>query len=518
MRALALAAMGLCIASCGACASTQVRAPDRGRAGVLRYAQITEPDSLNPITSRFSWMALVGQFAFSALLTTRDGIHLAPDVAREVPSIANGGVSRDGKTITYHLRRGIKWQDGVPLSAHDVEFSLRAIVNPKNVVATRSGYDQIERLDVPAADTVVVHLREPWVPILAKFFGPDSDYVILPAHLLEKYAEINDVPFNAKPIGSGPFKVSQWVRGDHITFIANDGYFQGKPRLRRLIFRVVPDQSSIVTGLQTGELDAWFGAEPPANLQVSKDGAIKTSLFSGSSLGVIKINTRSPILSDVRIRRALELSFNIKRAVRVASLGLYEPAPARFPYNPAAAARTLDNAGWLRGDHGWRQKGGRPLQLELGYNRDRQLSRVLAAVLQQDARASGIDLKLKQYTTEQALGSAGRLGIFGSGSYQLYIAWDVRGVDPDVSSEFGCDQLAPHGNNDTFWCDKMADALLKDGRSNFDEMQRRRDYAAFSRILALQVPEILLFKSRTMLISNRRFSYVRGRPSSWEMR
>ncbi|MBV8171352.1 MAG: peptide ABC transporter substrate-binding protein, partial [Candidatus Eremiobacteraeota bacterium] len=192
--------------------------------GVLRYADISEPDSLNPLLSTQIVTADLEYLAFSFFFNVDDKLNFVPEVALEVPTQANGGISKDGLTITYHLRRGIKWQDGEPLTAKDVVFTFHAIMNPANNVQVRTGYDQIASVDAPNDDTVVVHMKRVYAPIVAYFMGQQGQEPVLPAHLLAQYPNINQIPYNTLPIGSGPFKITEWQHGDHITLVANPGY------------------------------------------------------------------------------------------------------------------------------------------------------------------------------------------------------------------------------------------------------------------------------------------------------
>ena len=183
-----------------------------------------EPDSLNPLLSAMSDVDSLSHLYMSYLLESDDRGQLIPEIAEQVPTQANGGISADGKTIVYHLRHGVVWQDGVPLTARDVVFSYRAVVNPANNVPLRVGYTVIESVGALRDDTVVVHLRRPFSPLLAYFFGPQGVAALMPEHLLSRYRDLNRASYNQAPIGSGPFRVVQWRHGDAVTFAANPLY------------------------------------------------------------------------------------------------------------------------------------------------------------------------------------------------------------------------------------------------------------------------------------------------------
>ena len=178
----------------------------------------------------------------------------------------NGGLSRDGRTIVYHLRPGVHWSDGVPVSARDVLFSLHAIVDPRNPVASREGYELIDRADALGPLTVRVHLRRAWAPAVATLFtyGTAPQYV-LPAHVLAKQQPLARAPFGAAPsVGDGPFSFVSWRRGERLVYRANPRYWRGRPALEQLEIGIVPDPSTNLTLLQSGAID--FNLVAPAQL------------------------------------------------------------------------------------------------------------------------------------------------------------------------------------------------------------------------------------------------------------
>ncbi len=176
-----------------------------------------EPQSLNPLLLQGAMSAMIDPALYSYLVTVNTRGNLVPDLAVRVPTLQNGGISRDGLTLRYRLRNGLKWQDGTPLTAADVAFTYAAIMNPKNNLPTRSPYDRIASVRALDSTTVQVRLKQPFSPIVSNFFAPDSNYVVLPAHLLKNYSDLNQIPFNASPVRSGPYRFVRWIRGDRLS-------------------------------------------------------------------------------------------------------------------------------------------------------------------------------------------------------------------------------------------------------------------------------------------------------------
>ena len=193
-------------------------------AGTLRIATQRSPNTLNPLLAANTTEALLNRLSFDTLLSVdSSGKHLLPILASAVPTTKNGGISADGLTITYRLRPGVRWQDGVAFTSRDVKFSWQAIMNDANNVSSRNGYERVRSVDTPDPLTVVFHLKAKFAPFVDTVFAEsDSPYCIVPAHLLAGYPNINQIPFNNLPIGTGPFRVVKWLHGGTSTFVAND--------------------------------------------------------------------------------------------------------------------------------------------------------------------------------------------------------------------------------------------------------------------------------------------------------
>lgn len=465
-----------------------------------------EPDTLNPLLTQEDDVEDLALLYSATLFRVDDHDNLIPEDATVVPTRANGGISPDGRTITYHLRRGVTWQDGAPFTSADVAFSWHAVVNRDNNVSPRVGYDQITNVTTPDSWTAIIHLRHPYAPIISQF-GNYLEYPILPAHLLAKYPNINSVPYNALPIGTGPYRVVEWARGDHITLEANPNYWRGPPAIKRLIFKFVPNPNTAAAQLQTGELDAWFNADP--NLYpVLEHEPVTITKHPINDLHLLLLNLQDPILRDVRVRQAIESALNRPLIVRAVVHGLgipidgdqptfswaYTQPPDAIQYDPNRASQLLNAAGWHFGSGGLRFKNGTELALELSGTQDVTAWQQVAALVQDSLRRVGISVTVKTFPTGLYFGAAAAGGILRGGKYQ--IAYDARllGVDPNDVEYYGCDQFAPNGQNDVFWCDRKADRAMHDALRTYDKATRRRDYAIAQDEMAADVPLIPLWE------------------------
>jgi len=495
--------------------------------GELRIADIGEPESLSTLLSTQYITVDLSYLIHSYFFNVDDHDNFVPEIALVIPTVQNGGISADGKTITYHLRHGVKWQDGAPLTAKDVVFTFHAIMNSKNNVQVRTGYDQIQSVDAPDDYTIVVHMRKVFAPIVAFFMGLQGGFSILPAHLLQQYASLNTVAWNNHPISSGPFKVVEWVHGDHITMVANPLYWRGPPKLNKIILRIIADTNTITTQLQTHEIDAWFRADPGKYPKLQTLQGYNVILTPENVFGHIDFMTKDPILSDVNVRRGIESAIDRERIARDATYGVFQVTDTDqsvfswandhhkpyFPYDPPKARALLDAAGWKLGPDGYRHKNGQKLELQLSYIGGQIIAERLASLVQETERAVGVAITQKSYPTPIFFASQQSGGIINSGKFQMaYFGW-VSGVDPDNSSLYMCNQFPPYGQNDLFWCDPVVNQAEIDALGTVDIERRKRDYHIISRELGLQAPTVFMFSERRIDVFPTEFHGFKASPA-----
>jgi peptide/nickel transport system substrate-binding protein len=477
--------------------------------GELRVATQRSPNTLNPILSAFTTESFLNRLSFDNLISTdAGGKHLIPVLASEVPTEKNGGISKDGLTITYHLRSGVKWHDGVPFTSKDVKFSWQAMMNPANNVNARVGYEEVNSVDTPDAATVIFHLRKKFAPFVNTIFAEsDQPICVIPEHVLGKYKDLNRVPFNQEPIGTGPFKVASWVRGDHIEYVANDDYFRGKPKLRRIIVREIPDENTSLNALRSHDVDWIFEASENLHNQLKPLTDVKIVVNDQpQTLGMI-MNTSRPLLNDVRVRRAISYAVDKEALVKKNTgntatvawadqppfMWAYEPNVQQYPHDAAKAKDLLRSAGFTPGRDGIMRKGGQPLSLLLSYNVENATRRQVAIQVQAMLKQAGIDAQIKAYPANVFFATFGQGGILTTGKYDLTVSGWIAGMDPDDHSLYQCDQIPrpghPDGTNYSRYCSPQMDALQKAALGTYDEAARKKAYSAIQKLLASDLPE-----------------------------
>ena len=495
----------------------------------VTIVQQREPMSLNAALENGASSTELGLLLFNYLLKWDDRGRLVGDVATAVPTRANGGVSADGKTIVYHLRSDVKFADGTPLTARDCVYSIEAVLNPRNNVQTRYGYDRVARATAPNDTTLVLHLREPFAPIFTLVLAPQG-FPILPAHLLANLPDFNHAPFNERPIGGGPYVVRQWTHGDRITLDANPYYFRGKPAIPHLVVRFVAEPNTSINQLRTGEADVFFNDEDTGNLPILESlSNVRVLRTPVNAVGALIYNTQDPVTSDPRVRRALTQALDIPELVaktyrgavdaRDAGRGLFEWAyrsayPLTAPHDPEAAMRLLDGAGWRSGADGIRTKNGTRLSVQLVIQAKTPGDEILGSAIQQEARAAGAEVTLKAFNVTQFVAPAQSGGPVYGGKFQMALYPFVNGDDPDTTDQFACRNVPPHGYNKSRYCDPALDALLAQARSTYDEPVRAKIYAQIQARLSRDLPIVLLYQRREVDALSTRITGASGSVST----
>lgn len=510
-------ALLLSLALLAACARPQSSATIGGRHAwtqphVLRVADISDPDTLNPYLSTMDLSYFFTSLMYSYLIISDGRGHLAGDLAAAVPTVANGGISRDGTTYTYRLRRGVRWQDGDRFTSRDVLASWRAVMNPRNDTLHREGYDRVASISLPDDYTVVVHLRRRYPPFVTQFFAPlqEGGKPILPAHVLAREADFNAGELNAHPIGTGPFAFVRWNRGNDIVLRRFDGYFKGRPKLQRIVLSIVSNDQTVLDEMATHQIDLVLS--PPSSLadQYRRLPGVETSLYPWNAQAVLIFNARRPGLRDVVVRRAIadaidydaliakdtrgvgETSYN---SLPITAIGYERLAPHR--YAPAAAKRLLDADGWKVGADGVRAKNGARLSFVYAAISGSSGGRILALQLQAYLRAIGIALEIKNYPYDRLFAVDGP--IYGNAydvtGYSTTLAWD-----PDAHAYLGCDQWYPRGENVYGYCNPKLDALESRGLQSDESAARVPAYRAASKIIWADVPYLPLYNMRRLVV------------------
>jgi peptide/nickel transport system substrate-binding protein len=486
---------------------------------VLRYATAEDIPTLNPALGQQATLGMLSSLTAAWLIKwNRENLPI-PEIATVVPTKANGGISSDGRTITYHLRKGVRWSDGVPLNADDVVWSIHAILNPANNVVSRTGWDLIKRIDEPDKYTVVLHLARPYSPFVVTFFSSaGGNPSILPKHILSQYPNFNNVPFNGLPVGAGPFMYKAWNRGENVIMVPNPYYFRGQPKLKEVVFEIITDTNTVFTDLQSHALDLWYpvGGSYFARFKELGNG-FSYIRQPGYIYNHIDFNVSRPALRDPVVRHALEYAIDreaiLKKIAYGAGILQEEPASTRAPYydpniplvpfDIAKANQMLDADGWKRGRDGIREKNGVRLELLLASSAGNPVADSTIELIQAWWREIGVAITVRRYEAPQLFNTYQAGGILYGGKWDVsFFAW-VDDPIGDFSFIYACDQIPPSGQNDIRWCNPTATAAMHNLFSHYDQAQRNADDAIVFEQLAKDTPTVVTYIRDDIYVFNR---------------
>jgi peptide/nickel transport system substrate-binding protein len=474
---------------------------------VLRYATAEDIVGLNPHLSQQTVVSYMSSLTMAWLVKYDHDNLPYPELATAVPTQANGGISKDGLAITYHLRRGVRWSDGVPFDADDVVFSTKAFLNPANNEVGRDGWDLITKIDEPDKYTVVYHLRKKYAAYAATFFGSGgANPCVLPKHLLGNLPNINNAPYNALPVGIGPFKYVSWKRADSVELVPNPLYFRGQPKLQRIVFKIVPDRNTVMTQLQTHEIDLWAGVSASFYPRTKTIPGITVDRVPSYYFDHVDFQNAHPIFSDQRVRRALRLAIDrneikekIHHGIGVVQDNPISPKHPVFdrsvptdPFDLALAAKLLDQAGWKPGPDGIRVKNGQTLTLEWATSSGTPDTDSMIELVRANWQKIGVAITVRHYPSPLMFAPFANGGIVYGGKWDLItFSW---GGDPigDISNLYACDQIPPKGQNDPRYCDPAVNKAMQQFKEEYDPAKRQRYSNIIQAGIAKDVPIVVM--------------------------
>jgi peptide/nickel transport system substrate-binding protein len=340
----------------------------------------------------------------------------------------------------------------------------------------------------------------------------------LPEHVLDRYRSLNAAPFNTAPIGSGPYRVERWVRGDRLDLVAMGSYYGGKPKIGRISMHFVPSHATILNELRSGEIDATFSANP-AEIASFRSLAADRVVVSRDrpSFTVIVLNLADSIVRAPEVRRALVYALDRAEIAKKATSGLYDANTGLrglfgWAYDPNADRATLDvprarsiltAAGWRVGRDGIRERNGSRLRLQLVFYGQSFAANAVVPLIVEQARAVGMEIAAKPFDVNQLYARNGPLYRY---SFQLALLGLESGLDPNPTQYLACDQHVPNGFNFAAYCNPSVDRAIGGALATYDPAVRRRLYADVQRALVRDVPYIFLWQSSEVDVVPRRLS------------
>ncbi|WP_019587658.1 ABC transporter substrate-binding protein [Deinococcus apachensis] len=476
------------------------------RGGTLTVGLGYDIDTLNVYSTGF--LGDVQAAVVEGLLAPNQNAQYVPVLATQVPTTRNGGIkiSPDGKrmTVTYKLRPGVKWSDGQPFTSADVKFTWEAVKNPKFIAESKDGTEDIESIATPDPLTVVVNYKR----VAPDFASTLFTFGILPRHTLQG-KDLNTDPYNEKPLGTGPFRVKEFRRGQYVVLERNPYYWRKDargvqlPYLDGMIFKIIPDSNTLVTQLRSGEVQMAYGVPYSQVGQLGSVPGLKVIKNNVLSWQHLDFNMKVDAFKDPNVRKAF--AYAINKAAISKALGGY-PTPIntvvvpvfgytnrnvpRYDYNPARARQLLDAAGWKPGPDGIRVKNGQRLSFKIMAQAGRATDEDAEQVIIASLKGVGIELQ-----PDNKSGVAFRDARY-KGNYDLFYGGWITSADPTYSVFFGTKGV----NNGQGYSSAKVDALLARAESTLDPQARTTALRQFQVELMNDLPSIPITSNPSMIV------------------
>ncbi|MEW5806732.1 MAG: peptide-binding protein [Acidobacteriota bacterium] len=495
-----------------------------GRAGMegdtLVAALAADPQSLNFVSAGDVQSDIIARLVTESLVYHDRNLNIIPRLAR------SWDISEDRLTITFHLKDNARWHDGVPVTSEDVRFTFERIMDPASMAKDKIGmFKDVAEISAPDPHTFKVKYREPFSPALSTW-----SISIIPKHIYAGEPDFLKSKYNESPIGCGPFKLAKWERSQKIVLESNKDYWDVKPFLDRIIFKIIPSEKVRFEALLTGDID--YTNLPPLTFQKDTDRSefktrLRTLVYNPIYLWYISWNMdgSNRFFTDRRVRRAMTHAMDREGFLKNIYFGLGCVATTDFQpdtwandetlkahaYNPAKAKKLLEEAGWRdTNGNGIRDKDGQEFEFTMIFPAGPETSEQMAALFKESLDRLGVKMNLTklEWSTFQ---ERKRNHLFEAAMSGLR-----KDIDPDPYELYHSSQYL-NGQNYGGYANPEADKLLLEGRREFDLEKRKEIYRRLQKILHEDQPYTYLFHPAACLAMDKRFRDIETSPKGiWQ--
>ncbi len=501
----------------GGDAATEAPASEPNYGGTLVVGFEADADALNPaISSTGDASAIYGNIFIYMCKTS-------PDMESYTPWGAESWeFSDDRKTLTFHLRDDIHWHDGVKMTAYDVEYSFRIYSSDEVAWSSIRWLDKIESVTAADSFTVVTTFKEvyPYQLTDANVYWP------LPQHLLGHIppGRLRNAPFNRNPVGNGPFKFKKWVSQQNIELEANEDYFLGRPYLDKVKFKIVPDRTSLLMQLETGEIDLYHKFPPQAYNRLSQNPDLRIYKFPSRSYYFIGWNNAHPLFENRNVRRALNMAIDRQEIIDALCYGLARPVNGHFlswlwayaesleplPYDPEEARRILAEEGWTDSDgDGWLDKDGERFEFELKTNENNQLRKDIAVMVQSKLEKIGVKAKARSMEWTSFVKE------MQDKNFEAAVAGWIVGIKADMTSHWHSRSIDGKFNFVSY-SNAAVDSLIDAAVMELDRSKAGKMWAEAQQIVLEDAPYCFLFNLDELNALHKRFKNVHMTTYGWD--
>ena len=464
-----------------------------------------EPTVFNPLMPHIEVDDGVAFSIFDALFRITPEGEIVPNLAAEVPTIENGGLSEDGLEWRIKLRDDVKWHDGEPFTAEDVKFTLELITDPDFRAWRTTGHDLVRDIEVVSPTEITWRMEEPFAPYMSFL----TETFILPEHILGAAEDPNEAPFNQAPVGTGAFKWDSRQAGDNLQLVANPDYHGEGPYIEQLVFKYIPDMTVLYTQFRSGEIDLVGQAYiTPDNYEEAKTLPDRNvSLVPRGTVESIYLNQKLPQFQDKAVREALYYAIDRKSIIDILYFGVpgetetfmpptsayYNPDLPEHEFDLDKAAKLLDEAGWTPGEGGIREKDGVRLSFSNSTTTGAHLREQTQQFVQQTFAQIGVEMTIENLPPAVMWGEFWGQSQFESAMVGITY---LIGSDPDVTNRFHSSAIAAEsgsGSNNAQYSNPEVDALLEEGARTFDVERRKEIYMKVQEIIRDDLPFLPIY-------------------------
>jgi peptide/nickel transport system substrate-binding protein len=460
----------------------------------------SSPTNLDPRVGLDAQSERIDGLLFDNLLSRDEHLSVKPGLAErwEIP---------DPTAYVFHLRNGLRFSDGSPLTSRDVKWSFDSLLQGKVRSTKAATYRAVDHIDAPDNHTVIFHLKQPWAALLWNVAGGGGMGIV-------PYG--SGAEASQHPVGSGPFRFVSAEQDKEVVIERNDNYWGDKARLARVRFAVVPDTTTRALELRKGSADLEINAlTPDMESALQREPRLALMRGPGTRLAYMAFNLRDSILKDARVRKALAYALDRRPLIRFLLGGearpadsvlppeswAYDPRVAKYLYDPAKARQLLDHAGYS-------EKDGIRFHLVMKTSTE-EASRAMASVFQQQLRDIGIALDIRSFEFATFFSD------ITHGEFQVYsLRWIGGNENPDIFEyAFDSARIIPNGANRQYYSNPQVDALIAKASTELDQNARKQDYAEIQQILAEDLPYINLWYFDNVMVYSKRVHGLEMNPS-----
>ncbi|MFZ5515201.1 MAG: ABC transporter substrate-binding protein [Candidatus Zhuqueibacterota bacterium] len=489
--------------------------------GTLVRALSGEPVSLQPL------------YGYSDGASCEVIIHLFPPLVRILEDPANPGMPRllpvlaehwqfseSGKELTFKIREGVLWEDGVEVTTEDVIFTYKKAIDPTTKTIVHYAFSRIDTVIALDKYQFKVYYNEPFVYAVYRW-----DIGVLPKHILDG-KDINTDDFNRHPMGYGRFKFGEWLSNEQITLLANEKSYWGRPYLDRMIFRIIPEAAVQILELKAGHLDLVTRLHTTQFIRDLVGSEVEQHVnkfqYQDTYMYGLVFNLKVPLFQDRRVRQAFYYAIDKQSIIDGVQFGMgrpcwgpipenswaHNPNIKKYPFDPEQARQLLAEAGWTEvNSNGILMKDGKPFEFTMLAHQNEAVQQIIT-IVQQQLKEVGVNMKIKVVEWSVYLNT-----FVAQRNFDMCVTRGGQGVlEPDLTFEFHSSQIHDTEYNWATYINPELDRILENSLRTFDQNEQRQYLYEAQEIITEDVPVIYLFLRDSMLATNKRVQGVKPYP------